>query len=213
MPGGFPPSLPGPTRMRPFYLVLGLVVSSPLTFADEAEAVKALEEAEVTVKRSLVADGSPVEEVDMANRVQVPEKLLKLLAEFPKLEVVDLRGSGVTDEGLVQLKGLKGLHKLYLGRTEISDAGLKHIAGLVGLESLILSETKVTDAGLKQLAGMKKLTNLEVSGTAVTDLGLKELRELKALTTLFANRTKVTDKGVKAFKAAVPKCEVRFSKG
>jgi internalin A len=199
--------------MRPFYLLLGLAVSSHPACADEAEAVKALEEAEVTVKRSLVADGSPVEEVDMANRVQVPEKLLKLLAEFPKLEVVDLRGSGVTDEGLAQLKTLKGLRKLYLGRTEISDAGLKHIAGLVGLESLILSETKVTDAGLKQLAGMKKLTNLEVSGTAITDLGLKELRELKALTTLFANRTKVTDKGVKAFKAAVPKCEVRFSKG
>ena len=199
--------------MRFHYLLFGLVVFCQSTSADEAEAVKALEEAEVTVKRNLVADGSPVEEVDMANRIQVPEKLLKLLAEFPKLEVVDLRGSGITDEGLAHLKDLKGLRKLYLGRTEISDAGLKHIAGLAGLEHLILSESKVTDAGLKQLAGLKKLTTLEISGTVVTDLGLRELRELKALTAIFANRTKVTDKGVKAFKAAVPKCEVRFSKG
>ncbi|HVK11793.1 MAG TPA: hypothetical protein VM597_23675 [Gemmataceae bacterium] len=199
--------------MRLFPLLVGVVVSSPLALADEAAAARALEEAEITVKRNLVAAGEPVEEVDMANRAQIPDKLLKLLAEFPKLEAVDFRSSGVTDEGLAHLKGLKGLRRLYLGRTDVTDEGLKHIAGLTGLESLILSESKVTDAGLKQVAGLKKLTNLEISGTAVTDAGLKELKELKALTTLFANRTKVTDKGVKAFKAAVPKCEVRFSKG
>ena len=46
---------------------------------------------------------------------------------------LNLNGSGVTDEGLKSLAGLKDLTTLYLSATEVSDAGMKEIAKLKNL--------------------------------------------------------------------------------
>jgi internalin A len=59
----------------------------------------------------------------------------------------------------------------------VTDAGLKELAGLKGLTRLSLSRTGVTDAGLKELAGLKNLKNLSLSGTSVTDAGAKTLQK------------------------------------
>jgi hypothetical protein len=88
----------------------------------------------------------------------------------------------------------------------VTDAGLKELVGLKGLQSLSLGGTKVTDAGLKELAELKGLQRLELSSTKVTDAGLKELAGLKGLQTLYLSDTNVTDEGVKELRKALPDC-------
>ena len=64
---------------------------------------------------------------------------------------VSLRGTKITDAGLVHLKGLTELQKLNLSRSNITDAGLVHLKGLTGLVALDVGNTKITDAGIAEL--------------------------------------------------------------
>ena len=100
-------------------------------------------------------------------------------ARFTKTERGEVVGavfpwSRVTDEGLVDLKGLTNLQKLTLTATKITDAGLVHLKGMTNLDYLDLLETKVTDTGLVHLKGLNKLVSLllpaQVTDAAVTEL-------------------------------------------
>jgi Leucine-rich repeat (LRR) protein len=74
---------------------------------------------------------------------------------------VTLRGSRITDAGLVHLKGLANLQALDLAFTKITDSGLVHLKGLVNLQTLDLAFTKTTDEGVAEL--QKALPNCEIS--------------------------------------------------
>ncbi|WP_165247203.1 leucine-rich repeat domain-containing protein [Paludisphaera soli] len=93
------------------------------------------------------------------------------------LRTLDLRDTGLTDEGLASLAGMPSLAVLTLASTSITDAGLKHLAGSTGLGFMDLSDTDVTDAGLAHLAPLKRLQKLQLSGTKVTKAGIEALRE------------------------------------
>lgn len=73
------------------------------------------------------------------------------LKEQPDLEVLVLRGTLVTDAGLVHLQGLKRLRLLHLAGTQVTDAGLVHLQGLTQLRSLDLTGTQVTEEGVANL--------------------------------------------------------------
>jgi hypothetical protein len=73
------------------------------------------------------------------------------LEEQPDLKVLVLRGTQVTDAGLVHLQGLKKLDLLHLGNTQVTDAGLSHLQGLTQLRSLDLAGTQVTEEGVSRL--------------------------------------------------------------
>lgn len=57
----------------------------------------------------------------------IDDDWLKNIADFTKLERLDLSDTQVTDAGLAQLKGLTSLEHLYLVNTLVSDAGLEHL--------------------------------------------------------------------------------------
>ena len=46
---------------------------------------------------------------------------------FDRVNVVGLRGTEITDDGLKHLSSLTSLSVLFLGDTEITDDGLKHL--------------------------------------------------------------------------------------
>jgi hypothetical protein len=111
-------------------------------------------------------------------------------------------------EMIVKLPAPASAFGIDLGGTNVTDAGLKELAGLKGLTYLALEGTRVTDVGLKELAGLKGLTDLHLGGTKVTDAGLKELVKLKGLSHLDLIRATVTDKGVQKLSSALPECEI-----
>ncbi len=68
--------------------------------------------------------------------------------------------------------------KLDLFEWNVTDTGLKELAGLKGLRELDLLECKqVTDAGLKELEGLKDLQELTLAGTKVTTAGVAKLQK------------------------------------
>jgi hypothetical protein len=78
----------------------------------------------------LVGCGSRVIAVEPPTNVDVQsqrEALKELGAIFRPLEggvLINLNGSGVTDAGLEQLKGISNLQRLRLSDTKITDAGV-----------------------------------------------------------------------------------------
>ncbi len=121
---------------------------------------------------------------------------LAQVAQFDRLQSLDVDGANVTDAGLASLRRLTRLRSLYLGGRPITDAALVHLEALTGLETLSLNRTPVTDAGLVHLKGLAKLRWLELASTEVGDAGLASLEGLASLRSLWLNRTKVGDAGL-----------------
>jgi hypothetical protein len=121
---------------------------------------------------------------------------LAQVAQFDRLESLDVRGANVTDAGMASLERLTRLRILYLEDRPITDAALVHLEALTGLEILSLNRTPVTDAGLVHLKGLAKLRVLELASTQVGDAGLASLEGLADLGSLWLNRTKVGDAGL-----------------
>ncbi|HID21733.1 MAG TPA: hypothetical protein EYP14_04955, partial [Planctomycetaceae bacterium] len=105
----------------------------PTAPSDRAEAVQFLKSLGVDVPKT---DASSVAKLDLHGQKRVNDESLKYVIAFPELESLDLRGTGLTDDGLPRLSGLSRLKELHLAETAITDAGLKHLEPLARLEVL-----------------------------------------------------------------------------
>ena len=76
---------------------------------------------------------------------------IKDLLDLPNLGVLDLYGTGITDEGLKGIGKMKKLWALSLVSTSITDASIKELSELKSLVGLSLMDTKLTPAGLAAL--------------------------------------------------------------
>jgi hypothetical protein len=84
--------------------------------------------------------------------ISVTEKSLGQLAEqFPKLTVLALFETNITDQGVAELANLSNLERLNLSTTGVGDAGISKLSGLTKLKNLYLSDTNVTQAGVDSL--------------------------------------------------------------
>jgi hypothetical protein len=107
---------------------------------------------------------------------------LKNLESLPKLRSLSLSYQpGITDAGLVHLRGLQELEELDLSSTAVGDGGLEHLGQLAQLRNLHISATRVTDAGLAKIQGLTHLRVLSVSGKKITDRGLSCICSLSSL--------------------------------
>ena len=123
--------------------------------ADEADAVKTIENLGGNIRRDKHLPGSPV-------------------------VAVMLGDTSLTDADLKKLKVFAQLTSLDLARTQVTDSGMKELKNLKRLTRLILSRTsKVTDVGIVELKDLKQLTTLDLDVTQVTDASLKVLKEFK----------------------------------
>lgn len=161
----------------------------------------------------LRAEEPPATEAELAAMKKIQElggQVLELAQNDKRLEVAYYQaGTKATDEALVPVKDLAArLYSLNLRGTGITDAGLAQIKEIRSLVRLHLEKTPLTDAGLEHLAGLENLEYLNVYGTAVTDAGLKKLVGLKKLKSLYVWQTQVTDAGVAELKAALPELKI-----
>ena len=111
--------------------------------------------------------------------------LVRDLKRFSELQFLDLRYTQVTDEGLMHLKGLTNLLRLYLDDTQVTDAGLVRLKELTKLQFLFLTDNQVTDEGLVHLKGLTNLRWLLLGNTQVTDEGVQKLQQALPYCTIY----------------------------
>ena len=98
------------------------------------------------------------------------------LAKMPKLQHLDLSGTGITDAGMQVLRDLPLLRTLSLASNDLTAAGVEVLRHCEELEHLNLwAAAAVGDATVRALAGKRKLRHLTI---ALTDTGLRLLPEL-----------------------------------
>lgn len=109
--------------------------------------------------------------------VRTSDAAWKYVGRLNGVDDLLLPGSGIGDEGVRNLAGLKKLRRLDLGGTPVSDASLTVLAQLPNLENLCLAATNVTDAAVPQLCTMRSLKVLWLTNTRVTEAGVRELKK------------------------------------
>ncbi len=76
---------------------------------------------------------------------------LELLRDLPRLRVLSLEKSSITDADLAAIADQTDLIYLWLDDTAISDAGLVHLRRMRRLKFLYIRNSNVTDAGIDAL--------------------------------------------------------------
>lgn len=150
------------------------------------------------------------EQQTMAEIRKLGGQVMELAQNDNRLSVAyHLADGKVTDAHLAPLKGIqKRLYELNLRGTEITDAGLVHLKEMPQLTRLHLEKTKITDDGLEHLKGLPSLEYLNVYDTAVTDAGLARVKDLKNLQKVYIWQSKATIAGVADLKKARPELEI-----
>ncbi|WP_164102272.1 leucine-rich repeat domain-containing protein [Candidatus Laterigemmans baculatus] len=105
------------------------------------------------------------------NYTRLTDKSVEALSRLPRLSVLRLSGQ-FSDDSLRHVGGMAQLRELTLGgveRTGISNEGLVHLRGLTDLEELNLYNSRVTEEGLRHLSHMRNLRRLDLRKTDVED--------------------------------------------
>jgi hypothetical protein len=102
---------------------------------------------------SRVAFGPLNEEYDSSKPFTDSEldEIVDHLNAFNGFYHLDLRRTGITDDGLVHLKRLRNLQVLSLDGTAITDQGLVHLEQQRTLRQLAISQTQVTTEAASRL--------------------------------------------------------------
>lgn len=161
---------------------------------------------------------------------------LRRLNELPDLTTLDLSLTHITDQGMQEIKGLRGitelnlyfteyvtdeglaaikdwkkLKRLNLHGTKAGDTALEHISGIISLESLDVGSTLMTDVGLERLTMLTNLRELTMGGNELGDAGLQALRQMPGLTYLDLSGRQGTDKNVWTIAMSDPGLEAVLS--
>jgi hypothetical protein len=82
-----------------------------------------------------------------------------------------------SDLDLVSLKPLSELEVLNLYGTQVTNEGMSSIAEMKSLKSLELSYTAITDEGLEKLSTLENLSELYLHGTQVSSEAIDVLKK------------------------------------
>ena len=170
-------------------------VISPEQAAAEAKAIEALTPLGVSFGFEDTLKGKTVIEVSFCQS-STHESDLKLLREFRNLKELSLQDN-TSDSGLANLKPLNRLQILSLRGAGVTDAGLAELTELISLNHIDLAGTKVTGRGLKDLKSLGSLRSLELSHSDLSDDGVRGLGELQQVEVVGAQFTTVTNAGLK----------------
>ena len=120
------------------------------------------------------------------------------LKGLQSIEVLGLSDTGVTENGLLQLKQLSRLKSLLLSEgTVLSEVGIRHVVETwPDLESLTI-RTSAGDAAVEHLKHLSKLNTLGL-GINVSNGGLQNIAKLPlSLTTLWLLDAKISGEGLR----------------
>lgn len=126
------------------------------------------------------------------------EKVLRVCAELPGLQRLDLSDTPVSDKATELIVRIPNLTGLFLNRTHM--ATLAGFDQLKKVEHLELRTTEITNDSLRNLLGMKSLIELLIGNTEISDEGIELLTGFKNLRELDLSDTKITSKSVQYIK-------------
>lgn len=121
------------------------------------------------VKKLYLYDSSP----------PIDDHHLRLLEGMVNLELLNVTGSNITDEGLRHVAHLSLLRKVYLGDTDVTDAGLDHLSQIATLETIAIPDSDVPDRGLMKLIALPKLEYIQAWNSSITPVGKQEFERMK----------------------------------
>jgi len=138
---------------------------------------------------------------------QISDRSIELVVGLERIETLGLHDTSVTDDGLKRIAtSFPRLAVLTVRNTAITDEALESLASLPELQLLDLINTSITDDGLRTIAKLEKITHLTVSDMPITDAGLAHLESLKQLENLDLSNTLVTDQGIERLRKSLPDC-------
>ena len=142
-----------------------------------------------------------IQVITTPNPLLVTDKDVALITGLDHLEVLDLRGTQITDDALSHLTDLPRLEQLYLGgsvvtdveptlfRSRFTNAAVPRIAALQSLKVLSLAKTDIGDAGVRHLVSLPNLEVLYLLGTDITDASAETLVQMTTLKQLYLQET------------------------
>ena len=183
-----------------------VIVEAPGLAAGECRIDLALETVTnadlASLKDSLAAIDGLVS-LGLANS-QVDDDGLEILASCPLLRELDLSGTPVRGPGLVPLRSLASLQKLYFRDGLLETGRLAPLVDLPNLEHLDLSCPGLGDDDVAVVAKLPNLKRLELRGTKITDAAAESITQIVALESLDVGQTTLGDEGIAKF-VALPK--------
>jgi Leucine-rich repeat (LRR) protein len=131
------------------------------------------------------------------NYTTIGDRDLAKLQHLIHLRTLSLGSTGITDDGLLYLRGMRSLFALTISRTDAGGFAFEQLDHLP-LQVLQLNGCPVFDVALLSIARLSQLKQLDISRTHVTDEGMRHhegLKKLKALRSLRLDETNVTGSG------------------
>ncbi len=210
---------PGPAILRTWFGEDAFVEIRGIVF-DELAAVEHTNE-EISRSLSLVECAAELEWLVLPRG---NDATLRQVGRARSLKSLDLTNSGITDEGLGELRRLSHMRELALVNTSITGRGLADLAELKDLRSLDVtgtrmsdelfgvvshwpflerlsaSHTLLSDVGLECIAACSELRHLKVANTGVTDAGMESIAALRELESVDLSGTAITNRGFEALK-------------
>ncbi len=152
------------------------------------------------------------------DRERPDDRCMEHIAGLTGLRVLALNGSDISNKGLLNIRNMKHLERLYVpggatssgmrivGRlkslkglyfkdTRVGTEGIKYLQGLTELEELDLGGKQIGDEALKYMAGFDNLYYLILWG-GFTDAGMEYLKDSKSLRILNIS-SQIKDEGLK----------------
>lgn len=129
----------------------------------------------------------------------MPNRAIDEIKHMKKLEILDISGTNVDDQGLIELAKLPKLKTLFIKDEErISNRGLANLAALQTLDTLYLSKDAWLRAeGIRNLAKCPSLRVLKLDGSGTSAPDLVPIKALKHLKVLTLRETQIGDDGIK----------------
>lgn len=140
----------------------------------------------------------------------ITDEGLRLLSKsHPRLTVLELHESLVTDDGLSTLHRFQNLQRVGLnGNRNITSRGLATISQLHSLAICALSDTAVVDSDVEKLAQLPNLRELALKDTEITDKALQHLSQARNLRLLEVEKASVTAAGIARLQNVLPQCVI-----
>jgi len=123
------------------------------------------------------------------------------LARMPRMELLDLSHTRISDEGMLYLKAAPAITDFNLYYTEqITDLGMNAIRDWKHLKRLNLRGTRVSDGALEVISHLTQLEALDIANTQITDNGLDSLMTLVNLKELSVGRRPESDNEIEVLR-------------